>query len=154
QPPYPQQPGPQQPPYPQQPGPQQPPAYPAPGYNQNGPAQPISPRHQQPVKDMGASLGYGQGMEYQYFNAPQPSQPLPQLRQERLQQLREDRMRRGQRRMNSSPNLSGLILRKSKQPSNIVPPSPPPAGPFQATWDPQMGQPPVEMSPSLVRPII
>ena len=101
---------------------------------------------------MGASLGYGQGMEYQYFNAPQPSQPLPQLRQERLQQLREDRMRRGQRRMSS--NLSGLISRKGNQPPKIVPPAPPPAGPFPAPRDPQMGQPPVEMSPSLVRPII
>lgn len=45
---------------------------------------------------MGSSLGYGQGMEYQYFNAPQPSQPLPVLRQTRLQQLRAERMRRQQ----------------------------------------------------------
>src|SRR5260370_23443124 len=45
---------------------------------------------------MGSSLGYGQGMEYQYFNAPQPSQPMPVLRQNRLQRLREERMRRQQ----------------------------------------------------------
>ena len=56
-------------------------------------------RYQEPVADMGTSLGYGQGMEYQFFDAPQPSQPMPQLRQERLQQLREERMRRQQRRL-------------------------------------------------------
>ena len=136
--------------YPQPQQPQQPPVYPPPGYNQNGPAQPLPARHQQPVQDMGASLGYGQGMEYQYFNAPQPSQPLPQLRQARLQQLREERMRRGQRRINS--NLSNLILRKGNQPANVVPP--PAAGALPPTWNPQMGQSqsPVEMSPSLLRP--
>ncbi|GCE12596.1 lipid II flippase MurJ [Tengunoibacter tsumagoiensis] len=48
---------------------------------------------------MGSSLGYGQGMEYQYYDVPQPSQPMAQLRQERLQQLREERMRRQQLRM-------------------------------------------------------
>jgi putative peptidoglycan lipid II flippase len=48
---------------------------------------------------MGSSLGLGQGMEYQYYEVPQPSQHLPQLRQARLQQLREERMRRQQRRM-------------------------------------------------------
>ena len=46
------------------------------------------------VPDMGSSLGYGQGMEYQYFDAPQPSQPIEQLRQDRLQQLRQKRSRR------------------------------------------------------------
>ena len=45
------------------------------------------------VPDMGSSLGYGQGMEYQYFDAPQPSQPIAQLRQDRLQQLRQKRSR-------------------------------------------------------------
>ena len=116
----------------------------------------MPPRQQQPLKDMGASLGYGQGMEYQYFNAPQPSQPLPQLRQERLQQLREDRMRRSQRRMNGSP--SGLLARKSKQSSKLVLPapssplSPPQAGSYPQPRDQHMGQPPVEMSPSLARP--
>ncbi|HEY6539725.1 MAG TPA: murein biosynthesis integral membrane protein MurJ [Ktedonobacteraceae bacterium] len=144
-----QQPNPQQPPAP---GAQQPPGYPVPGYNQNGPVPPVPPRQQQPIKDMGASLGYGQGMEYQYFNAPQPSQPLPQLRQERLQQLREDRMRRGQRRMNANP--SGLPWRKSKQPEKLVLPSPPQAGPYPPARDVHIGQPPVEMSPSLARPIM
>lgn len=56
-------------------------------------------RYQEPIPDMGTSLGYGQGMEYQFSDAPQPSQPMPQLRQERLQQLREERMRRQQRRL-------------------------------------------------------
>ena len=84
--------------------PQQPNFSPQPQYPVNPqPAQGVPPQipqqYQQPVQDMGTSLGYGQGMEYQYVNTPQPSQPLPQLRQARLQQLREDRMRRQQRRM-------------------------------------------------------
>ena len=52
---------------------------------------PLSSRYQEPIRDMGTSLGYGQGMEYQFFNPPQPSQPMPQLRMERLQQLRQQR---------------------------------------------------------------
>lgn len=48
----------------------------------------------QPVQDMGMSLGYGQGMGHQYFDAPQPSQPIAKLRQDRLQSLREERMHR------------------------------------------------------------
>ena len=152
---YPQQPPAHQPPL--APGAQPPPVpgYQAPGYNQNGPVPPLPPGQQQPIKDMGASLGYGQGMEYQYFNAPQPSQPLPQLRQERLQQLREDRMRRGQRRMNAIP--SGLLSRKNKQPPKLVlpaPSAPPQAGPYPPAQDPYIGHPPVEMSPSLARPLM
>jgi len=46
----------------------------------------------QPVQDMGTSLGYGQGMAHQYFDAPQPSQPIAKLRQDRLQQLRAERL--------------------------------------------------------------
>src|SRR5690242_4823569 len=83
-------------PYPPQP------QYPAQG-PQQGPPQGSGvfphqshPEYEQPIQDMGTSLGYGQGMEYQYFNAPQPSQPLPMLRQTRLQQLRAERMRRQQ----------------------------------------------------------
>ncbi|GCE24756.1 lipid II flippase MurJ [Dictyobacter alpinus] len=45
------------------------------------------------------TLGFGQGTENQFFDVPQPSQPMAQLRQERLQQLREERMRRQQRRI-------------------------------------------------------
>src|SRR5260370_973035 len=52
-----------------------------------------------------------------------------------------------------SSNLSGLISRKGNQWGKIVLPPPPGAGPFPPIQDPQMGQPPVEMSPSLVRPI-
>ncbi len=40
-------------------------------------------------------------MEFQYSDAPQLSQPIPLLRQTRLQQLREERMRRQQRHMQS-----------------------------------------------------
>src|SRR5215472_10677379 len=54
--------------------------------NQHLPGQPNIPaRYQEPIADMGTTLGYGQGMEYQYFHVPQPSQPMPQLRMERLQ---------------------------------------------------------------------
>jgi putative peptidoglycan lipid II flippase len=56
----------------------------------------VPPQYQEPLLDMGSSLGYGQGMEYQYFNAPQPSQPMEVLRQTRLQQLRAERLRRVQ----------------------------------------------------------
>src|SRR5436853_2867748 len=69
---------------------------------------------------MGSSLGYGQGMEYQYFDAPQPSQPIAQLRQDRLQQLREKRIRRLQHPHHSAidPNQgqeSLLLVGKLKQ---------------------------------------
>src|SRR5216684_2953404 len=113
----------QQPPLPQQPDypSQQPPPI-IPQQNQ-GQASQLPKQYQQPVQDMGTSLGYGQGMEYQYVNTPQPSQPLPQLRQARLQQLREDRMRRQQRRM--KPDSPSFFTRKSaKPPSNAVPPPP------------------------------
>lgn len=66
--------------------------------------QPAPPQYQEPLLDMGSSLGYGQGMEYQYFNAPQPSQPMAVLRQTRLQQLRAERMRRAQGGRHASPN--------------------------------------------------
>ena len=51
--------------------------------------------------DMGSSLGYGQSLQYHAISVAQPSQALPKLRQSRLQQLREERMRRGQRRLTS-----------------------------------------------------
>ena len=56
-------------------------------------------QYQQPIQDMGTTLGFTQSTDFQYFDVPQPSQPMAQLRQERLQQLREDRMRRQQRRI-------------------------------------------------------
>ncbi|HEY6406510.1 MAG TPA: lipid II flippase MurJ, partial [Ktedonobacteraceae bacterium] len=84
--------------YPSPPPPPQPPQYPQ--QSQEGqPHQQLPPRYQEPIADMGSSLGLGQGMEYQYYETPQPSQNLPKLRQARLQQLREERMRRQQRRM-------------------------------------------------------
>ena len=77
----------------------------------------LRPQYQEPIRDMGTSLGYGQGMEYQYSNTPQPSQPIAQLRQERLQQLREERMRRQQRRI-GGPDITSLLpwgTKRSKQ---------------------------------------
>jgi putative peptidoglycan lipid II flippase len=89
------------------------------------PSAPQSQQYQEPLLDMGSSLGYGQGMEYQYFNAPQPSQPLPVLREMRLQQLRANRMSRTQP---SIPNTvpgrttnSGLLSQFS---GPSVPPTP------------------------------
>jgi putative peptidoglycan lipid II flippase len=75
---------------------------------------PLSPRYQEPIRDMGTSLGYGQGMEYQFFNPPQPSQPMPQLRMERLQQLRQQRMQRD--RQHNRPNLTSLLRRSTESP--------------------------------------
>jgi putative peptidoglycan lipid II flippase len=114
------------PPIPIQPpiNPQQPPA---PGGRQSQ----LRPQYQEPIRDMGTSLGYGQGMEYQYFDTPQPSQPIAQLRQERLQQLREERMRRQQRRM-VGPDITSLLpwgaKRSAQPPTNgvVVPSSSPP----------------------------
>jgi putative peptidoglycan lipid II flippase len=109
----------------------------------------ISQQYQQPVQDMGTSLGYGQGMEYQYVNTPQPSQPLPQLRQARLQQLREDRMRRQQRRMKSdSPSF--FTRKNARQPSNVIPP--PTVNPSVSAWGQQSASqplPPAQTSPEV-----
>jgi len=76
------------------------------------------PRYQEPIRDMGTSLGYGQGMEYQFFNPPQPSQPMPQLRMERLQQLRQQRLRR--ERQHNRPDLTSL-LRRPRREANPLP---------------------------------
>lgn len=81
-----------------------------PGQARQPSPQQLPARYQQPIADMGSSLGYGQGMEYQYLDATQPSQSIPMLRQSRLQQLREERMRNQQRRM--KPNISNLISQK------------------------------------------
>lgn len=107
------------------------PGYQYPAYGQQQP--PVLPQYQEPLRDMGASLGYGQGLEYQYFNAPQPSQPMPVLRQTRLQQLRAERMRRQQEGHQRNPAssasgkgpLSGLLnsLFGSPDVPPVVPPS-------------------------------
>jgi putative peptidoglycan lipid II flippase len=98
---------------------------------------------------MGTSLGYGQGMEYQYSNAPQPSQPIAQLRQARLQQLREERMRRQQRRMQPvKPGIAGLIQRLgTRQPADALPP--PAIRPPAHQWNQAAPQPrvPSQFSP-------
>ncbi len=126
---------------------------------------PVVPGSQRPIADMGSSLGYGQGTEYQYFEA-QPSQSLSlqELRQARLQQLREERLRRQQRRM--KPDATSIIQRKLFHRSSGArgpyaapsqqPPSQraeaPPGGPVPpAQFSPAMPSP-VEISPSLVGP--
>lgn len=140
--------------------PQQPPV--APPVPPNAPQQPVringvypSARYQEPIADMGTSLGYNQGSEYQYSNAPQPSQPMAQLRQERLQQLREERMRRQQRRM--GPDITTAIPwrnKNSKAPAQNAPlwgsgvqPLPPSAGSSQVA-------PPVQQASPLLSPAL
>ncbi len=114
-----------------------------------GRSSPLPPRYQEPVADMGTTLGYGQGMEYQYFDPPQPSQPFAQLRQERLQQLREERMRRQQRRMG---DLTNLIPWK-----NAKPVSPPQGTPPRVSGNLEVRRPgrPVDRSyPEQMSPVI
>src|SRR5438445_3206328 len=148
---------PQPPVYPQrQAQPQQaPPLYP-PQAQGGQPFQQMPPRYQEPIADMGSSLGLGQGMEYQYYEVPQPSQNLPQLRQARLQQLREERMRRQQRRM--KPDVTSVISFKGKlRPPEARPPYPavpeqisPSRGsapPVPAQFSPALPLPPTEASP-------
>lgn len=60
--------------------------------------------------DMGSSLGYSQSIQYHAISMPQPTQEMPRFHQARLQQLREDRMRRQQRRM--SPDATTIMRRK------------------------------------------
>ncbi len=100
---------------------------------------------------MGNSLGYGQGMEYQYYNAPQPSQPMAQLRQARLQQLREERMRRQQQRMQpAKPGIASLIQRKlARQSADALPPSTTRPPWIQGTSQPQV---PAQLSPGTPAP--
>src|SRR6266567_1173362 len=110
--------------------------------------QQLPPRYQEPIADMGTSLGLGQGTEYQFFNAPQPTQGIPMLRQARLQQLREERMRRQQRRM--KPDVTSMISFKGKQ----RPPEgrlPYPAVPEQMSpsWGPGAPPVPTQFSPAL-----
>ena len=47
--------------------------------------------------DMGSSLGYSQSIQHHSISMPQPTESLPRLRRERLQQLREERKGRQQR---------------------------------------------------------
>lgn len=67
--------------------------------------------------DMGSSLGYSQSIQFHSISMPQPTQSLSlsQIRQTRLQQVREERMRRQQRRMN--PDMTSVLQRRG-QPSS------------------------------------
>ncbi|HEY7417206.1 MAG TPA: lipid II flippase MurJ, partial [Ktedonobacteraceae bacterium] len=131
-----------------------PPAYPSPppqppqSPTQFSPAQPAYPV--EPVRDMGSTLGYSQGMEFQYLNLSQPSQPIERLRQERLQQLREERLRRQQRRMSS--DVTRYVVHGPKPIRESLrlglPSSPMPSAPQQQ--NPSM--PPVQMSPRIGLP--
>jgi putative peptidoglycan lipid II flippase len=110
---------------------------------------------------MGSSLGLGQGMEYQYYEAPQPSQHLPMLRQARLQQLREERMRRQQRRMkpdvtNIFPSRNKSRLPESRAPFPATPAQMSPSWRAGAAPSTRPGVPPVppaQFSPALAPPM-
>ncbi len=122
---------------------QQPPQYPrqpqAPAWQQ--PQMP--PQQQQPIPEMGVggSLGYTQGMDYHYYDAPQPSQSIPQLRQARLQQLREERLRRQQRRL--GPDFTTTLWRKAaKQGQGGKTAHPPSAQPSLRSSSPMPSIPP------------
>ncbi len=139
-------------------GPLQPPAPPAsqppmyPPSEQSGRRPNLPPGYQDHIPDMGTSLGYGQGMEYQFFDTPQPSQPMPQLRIERLQQLREERMRRQQRRMKS--DITTVIPWKNKGPAQtpsgrLASPLPPPKSISGRLSVPPTGVPPVQGIPQM-----
>lgn len=93
--------------------------------------------------DMGSSLGYGQSIEYHTISMPQPTEAMPRLRQSRLQQLREERMRRQQRRMSSDATVA---FQRKGLPENVlaVPPttkSNPLDGRNNAVQEPPAGQP-------------
>ncbi len=159
-------PQPQSPPVMQPPPPQQPPT--RGGLLQ----QPLPSRYQEPIADMGTSLGLGQGMEYQFYDAPQPSQSIPMLRQARLQQLREERMRRQQRRMKSDvttvmpygkgryrtpENSTGTSIPAApgQMPPTWGPGTPPPmagAPPVPSQFSPAQPLPPMEAPPAPLRP--
>lgn len=102
---------------------------------------PLPPRYQDPIADMGTTLGYGQSMEYQYLDAPQPSQPMAQIRMERLQQLRQERALREQQ---QHPDITTLIRKRTG--SKPLPPlqslqAPPhPSGTAYAPHQRQSGQ--------------
>jgi putative peptidoglycan lipid II flippase len=90
--------------------------------SQKFPAQPsVSPRYAEPM-DMGTTLSFGQGMEYQYFEVPQPSQAMPQLRMERLQQLRQERLRRDVQ--HARPDITTLIKRRGGRSNAPLTPKP------------------------------
>nr|BBH88485.1 hypothetical protein KTC_32360 [Thermosporothrix sp. COM3] len=127
---------PSQPGYPQQPGyPRQMPPV------QRKPQEPAPDIFQDTVYDMGSTLGYGQATtEFQFFETPQPSQPIAQLRQERLQQLREERMRRQQRRMQGDVTTIAPWWQK-KSPSGL-PPTLRPNAPGVTGMPPQVAPPP------------
>jgi putative peptidoglycan lipid II flippase len=97
---------------------------------QNLPAQPpVSPSYTEPM-DMGTTLSFGQGMDYQYFEVPQPSQAMPQLRMERLQQLRQERLRRDVQ--HARPDITTLIKRRGGS-HNSAPLTLKPSGPLTGT---------------------
>lgn len=83
--------------------------------------------------DMGSSLGYSQSIQFHSISMPQPTQALslPQIRQARLQQVREEQMRRQQRRMNA--DMTSILQRKGQPPvpeNKLAPPPGTQSGPM------------------------
>jgi putative peptidoglycan lipid II flippase len=102
--------------------------------------------------DMGGSLGYSQSIQYHSISVAQPSQAMPQLRQTRLQQLREDRMRRQQRRL--SPDATAIARRNEPGAFSAAPKVPPGslgAMSVDAPFDERSASPQPSSSEGLVR---
>ncbi|GHO86014.1 lipid II flippase MurJ [Dictyobacter formicarum] len=100
------------------------------------------------MHDMGMTLGFGQGTEYQYFDVPQPSQPMAQLRQERLQQLREERMRRQQRRIRGGDVTTMFPWKGGNKSAGTADSLPPPNGSLSGRpIAPRTPVPPSQFSP-------
>lgn len=75
--------------------------------------------------NMGDSLGYTQGLQYNSFNIAQPSQSIPRLRQERLQQLRKERVRRQSQQQSGNASVNEKInklVRSSQLPGGAITP--------------------------------
>lgn len=117
--------------------------YPGPNYPQNAPAgfdpfnnsqvshTPDDTYYPDLTMDMGSSLGYSQSIQFHAISVPQPTQSIQKVQQSRLQQLREERMRRQQRRMN--PDATILARRKGRSgalENRLAPPPGSPSGPL------------------------
>ncbi|MEO7019494.1 MAG: murein biosynthesis integral membrane protein MurJ [Ktedonobacteraceae bacterium] len=113
-------------------------------FPENNQEDPSSAYYPDLTMDMGSSLGYGQSIQHHSISMPQPTESMPRLRQSRLQQLREERMRRQQRRV--SPDATAIIVRKGdlrRSPESRVsgPLTAPPYSPFPSGPDQQVSTP-------------
>src|SRR5581483_11599420 len=74
--------------------------------------------HPDLTMDMGSSLGYSQSIQHHSISMPQPTSAIYRVRRERLQQLRQERLSRQQRRM--GPSAVSQLLQRRNVPSPPV----------------------------------